>query len=1736
MARKSNLRFTSAARVMAVAVSACFAAPLAHALPVAPNVVAGSASFNQAGNTLTVTNSNGAIINWAGFSIGSGETTHFLQPSASSSVLNRVLGADPSLIYGTLSSNGRVWLINPAGIMIGPGALVNTAGFVASTLNISNASFLAGKLLFDATPGAGAVVNRGAITTPSGGSVYLVGPSVENGGIITTPGGETLLAAGQTVQLIDTGTPGVKVEITGAAGNATNLGQIVAEAGQIGIAGVLVKNSGTLNASSVVNEGGRVFLRASRDAYVDGAGRIVTTGTRGGSVEVLGNRVAVMDDASIDASGTNAGGSVLVGGDFQGKNPAVENAWVTYFGPDARIQADATAQGKGGKVVIWSDDTTRAYGTISAKGVGQHEGGQIETSGHRHLDAAGIRVTAGEGGEWLLDPADIVIFPGPAGSGSIYGVYGGVFDVSDGPNGSIADADISNTLNSGTSVIVRTDIGMGGTGSITLNPTTNIVSTNASASLSLLAYGGAGATGILGVTSSTINIAGGVNLVAGWDGVSTSAPATVAGSGNLNIIDSTIQSGGSMSLLAGNNISLTATNARTFVGSVGMQTVSAGGTLLLQAADSGHDRNVALASTGGQIISAHNITLNGGNGAGVYNNYAVIGNISDNSQSIAIYGGGAIALNAGNGNGADPVYGGSFNFADIAHNGVSNPASQQYINFVTGGSLTLNAGSDGTDNWASIQIKAYNNGSITSLGNQYVGSSAGVGYYPTITLYGGTGGSSLGHSNDATISLGEHNMGGNQSVEASSLQITAGSAAYSVAGIGGGSSSTQVIQVSGALGMQGGSSSSVDADGAPGGVAFIGSKSATNINLAVGGAFFAGGGSGTQGTVLIGSLQGGSMVTISAHSVELEAGVGGVMIGSASTTNQSGTVNIYVGTYASPGSFTVNGDPGDNYGNTGTVLIGARSGQANVTIYTQYGGGISLGGGGGGLRVGTGSTVYGATINLYSGPADLVIDDSTAPVAIGSMADGSVASTTVNLYGGGNLVLGAPAGGQGLTIGNLGMGAGSVGALAGVRLPGYPSYCPEAFCASTLGGNLSLGSSVTINSGMIELGASAGMSNNPAKGNITVAAGSTITDPAYPGPTGITIIGDSSVTVNGSLTSVGKTVLAAGTLAFYGGGPALGYFNDNSSFAQTFAGGNLDLSGASISTDTLDARALRGIALGGAGNVTQNTGTLLVTGGMANLFGMGSVTLNGVTTMTSPGATFTAGAGMGVTGTGAPVYSGMNLTVGTINAAGSTVSLEAGGAIMDGNGSAPNVTAGSLTLISQFGGSGGGPAISLDTAASSLINASVASGAATNGGISVRNLGAQPSMGVYLADNSSAGGGITFTNSGDLFTQYLNLVENGASGGVTVITGGNLTVNGGNFSTSPSGGLISFGAAGYLNATSSPTLSAGEGGPVLPYDLMLQSGGALNFVGASMSGNNITVNAGGSASFNNASLNAANKLSVVTTGALTATNSSLGGSNSVSMTAAGPMAFVYTEVYTSNSANPAGGAANMVLASGGGFSMDTNSQVLGSSGVAIVAGNVSLDDASSIVTGNGVAAPMVSLVVSGGNITLNNGSYIQSGDDVSMTLTGANAQVVLNSAKGLTPSFIKTDVLTQDGHTATLNFTSLSSGGVTIDGASTLTTVAGGSGFFVVNPSAATVPATPGNGLVINYYGAVVPVPGNTNTDNTTGPTATRVIDQVVNGLAASRKSEDDKDNKRKDQSEGKRNDQDKQDAKNTCT
>jgi filamentous hemagglutinin family protein len=407
-------------KTLAMAVAIVWTAThfVAYANPAGGVAIVGQASMAAQGNKLTVTTQNGAglnhsAINWQSFSIPKGETTYFQQPNTASMSINRVVTQTPSLLFGTLGSNGHLVLVNQSGITVGQGAVVDTAGFTASALRMSDADALIGRLNFGEAGASGAGVSVMGNILARSGDVVLIGSGVDTGkdALIQSPNGNTILAAGQHIDITGRGLEGITFHIQAPENQAVNLGTL--KGGAVGIFAGTLKHSGQIKANTISLEGGRVVLKASGDALVEGTGKIEATGTVGGSVDVFGQRVAVTDQAVVDVSGSLAGGSVRVGGDYQGKNANVPNANVTYVGSQASILADATVKGDGGRVIVWADDTTRAFGSISAKGGGQGgDGGFVETSGKKYLDfRAHVDTTASQGmtGTLLLDPANITI-------------------------------------------------------------------------------------------------------------------------------------------------------------------------------------------------------------------------------------------------------------------------------------------------------------------------------------------------------------------------------------------------------------------------------------------------------------------------------------------------------------------------------------------------------------------------------------------------------------------------------------------------------------------------------------------------------------------------------------------------------------------------------------------------------------------------------------------------------------------------------------------------------------------------------------------------------------------------------------------------------------------------------------------------------------------------------------------------------------------------------------------------------------------------------------------------------------------------------------------------------------------------------------------------------------------------------------------------------------------------------
>ena len=423
LARTTGLTFLVLAGSLALSATATV-----QALPVDGVVAAGQASIATSKAVLTVNQSSqNAVINWQSFGIGAGEAVKFQQPNTNSVALNRVVGGDPSQIIGSLSANGKVFLVNPNGILFAKDAQVNVGGLVASTLGITDANFMAGTYKFSGSS-AKEIINQGTIAA-DGGYVALLGANVSNQGIITAQLGTVVLAAGSAVTLDVAGDGLLNVTIDQGAVNALvrNGGLIKANGGQVVMtargAGQLIKtvvnNTGVIEAQSIDARNGRIMLLGdAENGGVSNSGNLTASGLgagqTGGQIAVTGAKVALRGNARLDASGAAGGGTVLIGGGYQGKSATVANAKSVKMGKNVTIAADAVTTGDGGKVVLWSDGATKALGKISARGGAQSgNGGLVETSGKTVKTATSTSINTlapnGKTGLWLLDPVNYTI-------------------------------------------------------------------------------------------------------------------------------------------------------------------------------------------------------------------------------------------------------------------------------------------------------------------------------------------------------------------------------------------------------------------------------------------------------------------------------------------------------------------------------------------------------------------------------------------------------------------------------------------------------------------------------------------------------------------------------------------------------------------------------------------------------------------------------------------------------------------------------------------------------------------------------------------------------------------------------------------------------------------------------------------------------------------------------------------------------------------------------------------------------------------------------------------------------------------------------------------------------------------------------------------------------------------------------------------------------------------------------
>lgn len=368
------------------------------------------------------------------FGLSQGQTAQFLANPQIQAILGRVTGGEASVINGLIQvsgGNASLFLMNPAGIIFGSSASLNVpASFLATTatgIGFGDRSFNAigsndyARLVGTPTSFAfgtafpGAIVNAGTLAVSPGQSLTLLGGLVINTGTLTAPGGQITLAAVPGQSFVRLQQPGsfLSFELAPLAAATASLAplslpELLTGGNLRNATGLIVSADGTVQLV-----GGSPAIPTTAATTI-ASGRLDTTGAIGGTVQVLGTQVGLLS-ATVDATGSNKGGQVLIGGGFQGQG-VVPNASQTLVDRTSIIQANATTQGTGGTIIVWADQSTQFRGTATARGGSQSgTGGLIEISGKEKLGFSGqvdVSAPAGKSGTVLFDPRDIILVAG----------------------------------------------------------------------------------------------------------------------------------------------------------------------------------------------------------------------------------------------------------------------------------------------------------------------------------------------------------------------------------------------------------------------------------------------------------------------------------------------------------------------------------------------------------------------------------------------------------------------------------------------------------------------------------------------------------------------------------------------------------------------------------------------------------------------------------------------------------------------------------------------------------------------------------------------------------------------------------------------------------------------------------------------------------------------------------------------------------------------------------------------------------------------------------------------------------------------------------------------------------------------------------------------------------------------------------------------------------------------------
>ena len=329
-------------------------------LPTNPSVVQGQVSHQYFDNELQINQaSDRAIVRYDTFDIQNNYGVLINQPSSSSTILARVASMNPSIIDGILQASGNVFIVNPNGIIFGANSRIDVNSIIASTLNITDSNFMNGNLEFEGD--SVAAIQNQSNNFNAQNYVALISKEIKNQGSISA--NQVAIASASEVFLDHAFGGKINVDVSGLLGTFSNdgyleaagdndsqiEGAVIARAGTISNSGtVLANDNGDINGGyidfygedeidvkehSVLEAKGEnsfVQISSGENGTTLVSGSISAKGNKldeaGGTIHVLGDKIGILNNATIDVSGDAGGGEVLIGGDYQGNNPAIQNA------------------------------------------------------------------------------------------------------------------------------------------------------------------------------------------------------------------------------------------------------------------------------------------------------------------------------------------------------------------------------------------------------------------------------------------------------------------------------------------------------------------------------------------------------------------------------------------------------------------------------------------------------------------------------------------------------------------------------------------------------------------------------------------------------------------------------------------------------------------------------------------------------------------------------------------------------------------------------------------------------------------------------------------------------------------------------------------------------------------------------------------------------------------------------------------------------------------------------------------------------------------------------------------------------------------------------------------------------------------------------------------------------------------------------------------------------------------